>query len=79
MREGEEIFVRLPDEAVEVWRPVQARNIGDDRYLILEQPYDREGERWEFEPGAEVTCAVVRAEAGEILAAVEASDARGPR
>jgi len=68
----EEIFVRLLDEAVEVWRPVQARSTGPDRYLILEQPYDREIERWEFEPGAEVTCALVPADGGEILAAVKA-------
>lgn len=74
MSENEEIFVRLLDEAVEVWRPVQARNLGSDRYLILEQPYNREIERWEFEPGDKVSCAMVPAEGGEILAAVEASD-----
>ncbi len=76
MSEVEEIFVRLLDEGVEVWRPVQARNIGPDRYLILEQPYDREVERWEFGPGEEVTCAMVPADGGEILAAVKSSDAR---
>ena len=74
MSEDVEIFVRLPDEAVEVWRPVQARNLGSDRYLILEQPYDRESERWEFEPGDEVTCAMVPADGGEILAAVAVPD-----
>lgn len=75
MSGDERIFVRLPDEAVEVWRPVRARSIGSDRYLILEQPYDREIERWEFEPGDEVSCAMVPADGGEILAAVSAPDA----
>jgi hypothetical protein len=74
--EGKEIFVRLLDEGVEVWRPVQARNTGRDRYLILEQPYDRDVERWEFGPGDEVACALVPADGGEIFAAVKGSGAR---
>jgi hypothetical protein len=71
--EVEEIFVRLLDESVEVWRPVRARHLGDDRYLIVEQPYERELERWEFAPQEEVVCAMVPADDGAILAAVRRS------
>lgn len=51
-----EIFVRLLDESVDVWRPVKAERVGADRFRIVEQPYSRDSERWEFEPGDEVVC-----------------------
>jgi hypothetical protein len=76
MSEGGEIFVRLLDEGVEVWRPVQARQIGPDRYLILEQRYDCEVERWEFGPGDDVVCAMVQADGGAIYAALKSSKGR---
>jgi hypothetical protein len=49
-----EIFVRLVEEDVDVWRPVAARHIDGRRYRIDDQPYDRRAERWEYEPGDEV-------------------------
>lgn len=51
-----EIFVRLLHEGVEVWRPVQADHLYDDVYRITDQPYDREVETWQFEPGNDVVC-----------------------
>lgn len=51
-----QIYVALPDERVPVWRPVNAERVGEALYLILEQPYDRESERWQFEPGDLVEC-----------------------
>jgi hypothetical protein len=69
-----EIFVRLPDEAVDVWRPVLAESLGDDRYRILDQPYDREDERWEFEPGDEVVCELIDSSEERILAATGKAD-----
>ena len=63
------IYVALPDEAVQVWRPVLAEELGEGRYRIVEQVYDLEVERWEFVPGDEVVCEHVRADGGEILAA----------
>ena len=39
-----EIFVRLVDEPVDVWRPVRAEHVEYDRYRILEPPYDRDAE-----------------------------------
>ena len=52
----ETIFVRLVDEPVPVWRPVQAEKLGESTYLISDQEYDREIEDWEFEPGEKVEC-----------------------
>jgi hypothetical protein len=72
--ETDEIFVRLLDEGVEVWRPVLAQQSGPDRYRILDQPYDRELERWEFAPHDEVICSPTAADGGEILAAVSRWD-----
>ncbi|MFN8523148.1 MAG: hypothetical protein U0821_08585 [Chloroflexota bacterium] len=65
-----EIFVALPDEAVQVWRPISAEHVGGDRYLITEQPYDRSIEIWEFEPGEVVICRIIVTEDRSILAAV---------
>lgn len=63
------IFVRLPEEDVDVWRPVWAEKIGVDRFRIVEQPYDRDDERWEFEPGDEVVCGFVDSDGETLLAA----------
>jgi hypothetical protein len=69
MNEEAVIFVSLPDEAVDVWRPVRAERVRENIYRIIEQPYDRETERWEFEPGQQVACELVDAYEGPILAA----------
>jgi hypothetical protein len=41
---------------VEVWRPVEARHLGDDQYVIsgATPPH----ETWEFQPGEVVRCRV---------------------
>lgn len=65
-----EIFVSLLDEAVDVWRPVQAEHIQGKVYRIIDQPYDREIETWRFEPGDEVVCELTDASDGQILAAM---------
>ncbi len=54
-----EIFVRLLDENIDVWRPVRAEQIAPDRFRIVDQHYDRGTERWEFEPGDEVLCELI--------------------
>jgi hypothetical protein len=66
-----EIFVRLLDENVDVWRPVEAEEIAADRFRIVDQPYDRCTERWEFEPGDEVMCDLVASDDGHFLAATK--------
>ena len=63
------IYMYLPDEAVDTWRPVQAEHLHDNVYRILNQPYDRDDEIWQFEPGDEVVCEMVESSDGRILAA----------
>jgi hypothetical protein len=65
-----EIFVSLLDEQVDVRRPVQAKHVHDDVYKITDQPYDREVETWQFEPGDEVACELIDSNEGQILAAM---------
>jgi hypothetical protein len=69
-----EIYVRLLGEGVDVWRPVRAEHVGGDVYRILSQPYDREIESWQFEPGDEVATALIEASDGPILAATSKSN-----
>jgi hypothetical protein len=64
-----EIFVSLLDEAVDVWRPVQAEHLHRNVYKIVEQPYERAIEAWRFEPGDKVVCELIPSSDGEILAA----------
>ena len=74
MSNSTEIFVSLLDEAVDVWRPVQAEHIQGEVYRIIDQPYDREIETWQFEPGDEVVCKLTDASDGQILAATQRAD-----
>ena len=46
------IYVYLPDEAVDVWRPVEAEELDSGLYHIL-GPVPDEG-IWEFPPGSVV-------------------------
>lgn len=66
------IYVYLPDEAVDVWAPVEAASLGGDIYKITSSKgYDEELERWEFPPGSIVACEPRRSESnGTILVAV---------
>lgn len=50
----EVVYVELLNEAVEVWRPVEATPEGSGVYrLSADQP---EGEEWAFPPGSRVVC-----------------------
>jgi hypothetical protein len=60
------IYVALLDEGVDVWRPVQARMIGSDRYRILGIDADVSDEKWQFPPGAVVRCEPKRFSSGEV-------------
>lgn len=63
------IYVALLGEGVDVWRPVRAERLGGRFYRIVPQPYDRETETWEFEPGETVECEYIEEGDGPILAA----------
>ncbi|MHB8419237.1 MAG: hypothetical protein ACYDCL_14265 [Myxococcales bacterium] len=63
------IYVGLLDEGVDVWRPVLAESVQGSKYRIIEQAYDRKMEKWEFEPGDEVICDLVKWENKPVLVA----------
>jgi hypothetical protein len=65
-----QIFVNLVGELVDVRRPVHAAHLHDDVYEIADQPYDREIEKWEFEPGEQVVCELVDSDDGPALTAI---------
>jgi hypothetical protein len=56
MREAHTIYIYLLDEGVDVWRPVSAEHIGQDRYRIVSVNDDPDDEHWEFECGEVVRC-----------------------
>jgi len=49
-----QVYVALLGEGTAVWRPVQARSLGDGVYELL-GAMDL-GEEWEFKPGQSVFC-----------------------
>jgi hypothetical protein len=67
----ETIYVALLDEGVDVWRPVAARRISGDTYVIADQDYDRDVETWEFGPGTAVRCRKELRDGRQILVAKE--------
>ncbi len=48
------IYMPLLDEAVESWRPVQAKKIGPELYVVIDAV--PEDEVWAFQPGETVSC-----------------------
>lgn len=68
---SEVIHVRLTDEDVLVWRPVEARNLGGLTYLVVDQDIP-DFEEWEFQPGTVVKVEAVEQDGNRFLKAVEA-------
>ncbi len=62
------IYMYLPDEAVDVWRPVQAEDLGNGFCRVLGTI--PEGEKWEFQPGSIVRVELKRLSDGDELVAV---------
>ena len=50
------IYVDLPDEFAAVWCPVEATQVRDDLYRIVEVNSDPQDTRWAFNTGALVRC-----------------------
>jgi hypothetical protein len=69
------IHVYLLDEGVDVWRPVESEEIGNDIFRIPAGVTIPEGENWEFQPGDLVRCELKtlskRSEVEASLVAVE--------
>ncbi len=61
------IYMDLPDEAVDVWRPVRAEDLGEGHYRVLGPvPAD---EIWEFQSGLVVRAQMERLSGGDKLVA----------
>jgi len=59
------IYIPLLDEAVDVWRPVEALHEEDDVYTIVStNPYP-EDEHWQFTTGQSVRCRQMTLEDGK--------------
>jgi hypothetical protein len=66
------IYMRLLDEGVDVWRPVQAEPRSDGSYVVLGPvPADEE---WEFAPRTIVRCEPKMLTEGKTLVAVANSN-----
>ena len=65
------IYVYLLNEGTDVWRPVEAEHVGEDRYKIVSVNADPEDESWQFQGGAIVRCRQQRLSGGECLVAYE--------
>ncbi len=64
------IYVFMPDEGVDTWRPVDAEAVGPGLYRIVSPDPDPEAEVWEFRSGDVVRCELRRLDGGEFLVAV---------
>jgi hypothetical protein len=63
------IYVPLRDEAVDVWRSVEAEGEAGAIYPISDAPAPPD-EAWKFSPGSRVRCEWRELEGGPALAAV---------
>lgn len=71
---ADQIYVALPDEGVDVWRPAPAWKIGPSTFIVLRpQDYDPVDEKWEFPPGSIVVGENKQTSQGTIFAAVRAA------
>jgi hypothetical protein len=69
------IFVALLHEGTDVWRPVQARPLGENLFRIVGVEADVSDETWQFPPGAIVRCERKRFSDGQVgMTAVERAE-----
>jgi len=66
------VYVRLPDEGTDVWRPVHTAALPDGTFRLLEpEGYDPKAETWEFPQATKARCVTQKfADGGEGFAAV---------
>ena len=64
------IFVCLLDEGTDVWRPVDAENVGPGAYRIITNNEAADDEHWQFSTGEVVHCEPRHLSGGECLVAV---------
>jgi hypothetical protein len=76
VREPETIYVALLNEGVDVWRPVQARPLGQGLFRIVGLDADVSDEAWQFPAGAVVRCEMKTFSGTQVgLTAVERQEA----
>jgi hypothetical protein len=77
---GTEVYVKLLDEGVDVWRPVPATKQPDGSFrLCRPQWYDPQTETWEFPPNTRVRCAMKKfADGNRGLTAIAEADRIAP-
>ena len=72
------IYVRLLDEGVNCWRPVDAIMVKPGVFRIVSSPPDPDDERWEFRHGQHVACETRSfQDGGKQLVAVHAVSSAG--
>jgi hypothetical protein len=68
------VYVKLLNEGVPVFRPVPARVLGKDTFVLESTPdYESAEETWEFLPGTKVRCEYRQLDRETVLVAVAAS------
>lgn len=79
MEETVEVYIRLLDEGIDVWRPTQAVRLNNHEYRILPTPdYDPEDEKWEYLPNEIVRCECKKLNDKDCLVAIShKADFRG--
>ena len=65
------IYIYLVDEGTDVWRPVDAEHLSDNRYRIVTPNANPEDEHWQFQTGTVVRCEWRTLSGGRQLVAVE--------
>jgi len=63
------IYVRLLDEGIDVWRPIDATEVSHNTYRLIAQR--AEDEKWEFDSGSTVRVEERMFETEPALVAVE--------
>lgn len=51
-----QIYIYLLNEGTDVWRPIQALQLGDESFSIPQNTLIPSDEEWEFSPGDTVRC-----------------------
>jgi len=72
-----QIYVELLDEAVNVWRPVDAEHIDGDKFRIVSNNPDPDDEHWQFKTGEIVRCRPRKFADGAGLVAIERLESAG--
>ncbi len=65
------VYVYLESEGTDVWRPVVAEHLDENRYRITSPDPDSADELWQFKSGAVVLCREQKLSGGNRLVAYD--------